>query len=85
MVGVRISLVRATSNGASRTPAMPAAETDTKRELSGEGDDSMSRPPAEVGPGDAEVKDNPGSGRANRAERKERKKLVRVDKRREWM
>ena len=44
--GVRISFVRAMSRGASKMPAKPAAETATASEANGEGEDSMSRPPA---------------------------------------
>lgn len=46
MDGVRINLVRAMSKGAKSIPAMPAAETATVREASGEGEESISRPPA---------------------------------------
>lgn len=44
--GVRMSFVRAISRGASIIPAIPAAETATVREASGDGDDITSRPPA---------------------------------------
>lgn len=46
--GVSMSFVRAISRGASITPAIPAAETATAREESGDGEESMSSPPAEV-------------------------------------
>lgn len=44
--GVRMSVVRAISRGASMMPAKPAAETATASEAKGDGDDNMSRPPA---------------------------------------
>ncbi len=44
--GVRMSFVRAMSNGARMIPAMPAAETATAKEASGDDDDSTSSPPA---------------------------------------
>ena len=44
--GVRMSFVRAISRGASIIPARPAAETATISEANGEGEDSISRPPA---------------------------------------
>ena len=44
--GVRISLVRAISTGARIAPAIPAADTATLKDARGEGEDSMSRPPA---------------------------------------
>lgn len=43
--GVRISFVRAMSRGARTIPAIPAAETATAKEDSGEGEQRMSRPP----------------------------------------
>ena len=43
--GVRINLVRAMSRGARTMPAIPAAETATAKEDSGEGEQRMSRPP----------------------------------------
>ena len=46
--GVSMSFVRAISRGASITPAIPAAETATAREESGDGEKSMSSPPVEV-------------------------------------
>ena len=83
VAGVRMSLVRAMSSGARRTPARPAAETDTSRDASGEGEDSMSRPPAaeaEVVTGD-DANERPGSGSARTAERKERIKDEIVERR----
>ena len=74
--GVRMSFVRAMSRGASMMPARPAAETETKREAMGEGDDNMSRPPAAelvVAVGD-DAKERPGSGKARKAEKNERMK-----------
>ena len=44
--GVRMSIVRAMSRGASNMPAKPAAETATASEADGEGEDNMSSPPA---------------------------------------
>ena len=44
--GVSIIFVLATSRGARITPAMPAADTATAREASGDEDERMSRPPA---------------------------------------
>ena len=44
--GVNKSFVRAMSRGASIMPAKPAADTATASEAKGEGDDSISRPPA---------------------------------------
>lgn len=44
--GVRMSIVRAMSRGASIMPAKPAAETATASEADGKGEDNMSRPPA---------------------------------------
>lgn len=46
--GVSMSFVRAISRGAKTMPAIPAAETAKVREVSGEGDDKMSIPPAFV-------------------------------------
>lgn len=43
--GVRMSFVRAMSRGARTMPAIPAAETATAKEDSGEGEQSISRPP----------------------------------------
>ncbi len=43
-----MSFVRAISRGASITPAIPAAETATAREESGDGEESMSSLPVEV-------------------------------------
>ena len=83
MEGVRINFVRAMSRGARRTPAIPAAETDTMREFKGDGEERMSRPPVAVEDGDMEGKESPGSGRASSAARKERKNDVDVDRRSE--
>lgn len=44
--GVRMSFVRAMSRGARIMPAIPAAETETAREVSGDGEERMSSPPA---------------------------------------
>lgn len=78
-----MSFVRIMSRGARKTPAIPAADTATKREFSGEGEESMSMPPAAVGLGDSVAKEMPGSGMANNAARKDRRRDVRVDRRRE--
>lgn len=43
--GVRMSFVRAISRGARMMPATPAAETATANEPSGDGEESISRPP----------------------------------------
>jgi hypothetical protein len=64
-------------------PARPAAEIATAREDSGDGEESMSRPPAEVEDGVA-VKERPGSGSESSAEKKDRTKEVMVDRRIEW-
>ena len=80
--GVSMSFVRAISRGARMIPAMPAAETATVKEASGECEDSTSRPPAYEKFG-AAVNDSPGSGRARKAEKKDRTKDVRVDKKME--
>ena len=82
--GVRMSFVRAMSRGASITPAKPAAETATASEANGEGEDSISRPPAYESDGFA-VKESPGSGSAMNAEKNDRTKEVMVDRRIEWM
>ena len=44
--GVRISLVRAMSIGVRMIPATPTADTATPRDARGDGEESMSRPPA---------------------------------------
>ncbi len=44
--GVRMSWVRAMSRGARSMPVTPAADMATAREVRGEGDARMSRPPA---------------------------------------
>ena len=44
--GVSITFVLAISSGARMTPAIPAAETATASEASGDEDESTSRPPA---------------------------------------
>ena len=80
--GVSKSLVRAISSGASITPAMPAAETATAKEESGDGEDSMSSPPVCVYE-DVNWKERPGSGKARRAEMKERANDVIVERRME--
>ena len=82
--GVRMSLVRAMSRGASITPAKPAAETATASEAHGAGEDNMSRPPAYGGDG-VVVKDSPGSGSAINADKNDRTKDVIVDRRIECM
>ncbi len=81
--GVRMRFVRAISRGARRIPAMPAAETATRSEESGEGEESMSSPPALLKDG-VPVKESPGSGRERRAEKKDRTKEVIVDERIEY-
>ena len=82
--GVRMSFVRAISRGARMIPATPAAETATAREESGDGEESISRPPAKVEDGDP-VKESPGSGSESKADKKDRTKEVMVDRRIEWM
>ena len=82
--GVRMSFVRAISRGASIIPARPAAETATNSEANGEGEDSISRPPAVDNDWDA-VKESPGSGNAMNAEKNDRTKEVIVERRIEWM
>ena len=59
---------------------MPAAETATSSEESGEGELSTSSPPALLKDG-VPVKESPGSGRNSRAEKKDRTKEVIVDER----
>ena len=81
--GVKISFVRAISRGARRIPVMPAAETATRSEASGEGEESTSSPPALLKDG-APVKESPGSGRESSAEKKDRTKEVIVDERIEY-
>ena len=86
MEGVRINFVRAMSKGARIMPASPAAETDTNREAKGDGEDSISRPPAGgtlAVVGD-DVKERPGSGRARKAEKTERMKDEIVERSSEW-
>ena len=81
--GVRMSFVRAMSSGARRMPARPAAETETRRDTTGEGEEIMSRPPAAdafVVIGD-DANERPGSGRARKAEKKERMKDEIVERR----
>lgn len=80
--GVRISFVRAISRGARRIPAMLAAETVTAREMSGDGEDRISSPPALFNDED-NWSERPGSGSARRAERNDRAKDVIVEKRTE--
>lgn len=82
--GVRMSLVRAMSKGASIMPAKPADETATASEAKGDGEDNISRPPVLEGDGIA-VKESPGSGSAMKAEKNDRTKEVIVDRRMEWM
>ena len=81
--GVRISFVRAISRGARRMPATPAAETATRSEASGEGELSTSSPPALLND-EVPVKESPGSGRENSAEKNDRTKEVIVDERIEY-
>lgn len=64
-------------------PATPAAETATAKEDSGDGEESMSRPPAKVEDGVA-VKERPESGSESNAEKNDRTKEVMVDRRIEW-
>ncbi len=76
--GVRISFVRAVSKGARTMPAIPAADTTTASEVKGEGDESISNPPAYVN--DEEIgNERPGSGSARTAERNDRANEVIVD------
>ena len=81
--GVRIIFVRAISRGERRIPVMPAAETATRSEASGEGEESMSSPPALLKDG-VPVKVSPGSGRESSAEKKDRTKEVIVEERIEY-
>lgn len=81
--GVSISFVRAMSSGARKMPARPTAETETRREFIGEGEDRISRPPAAMGLGCNAEKVTPGSGTARRADKRERKKEVKVERRKE--
>lgn len=83
MDGVRINFVRAISSGARRMPAMPAAETATSSEASGEGELSTSSPPALLKDG-APVNESPGSGSESSAEKNDRTKEVIVDERIEY-
>ena len=77
------------SRGARRMPARPAALTAAKRDVNGEGEERMSRPPTEEGvvirAGASAWRDMPGSGRARRAQIRERVKEVIVERRMEWM
>lgn len=66
------------SSGASTIPDMPAAKTATLNELNGEGEDRTSRPPVKFR-GEERLRERPGSGRARRADRKDRTKEVTVD------
>ena len=84
MEGVSISLVRTISRGARKTPAIPIADTATNKELSGEGEEMMSIPPAAAGLPVKLYCDIPGSGKAKSAARKDRMKDVKVDRSREW-
>ena len=81
--GVRMSFVRAISRGARMIPAMPAAETATRSEESGDGEESMSSPPALLKDG-VPIKESPGSGSESSAEKKDRTKEVIVDERIEY-
>ena len=78
-----MSFVRAVSSGARRMPAMPAAETATKSEASGEGEFSTSSPPALLKDG-VPMNESPGSGSERSAEKKDRMKEVMVDERIEY-
>jgi hypothetical protein len=85
--GVSMSLVRAMSMGARIMPARPEADTVAKRAARGAGDERMSIPVREEGPG-RELpadRDMPGSGRARTAQIKERRKVVSVERRTLWM
>lgn len=57
---------------------MPAAKTTTAKELKGEGEDKTSRPPVRLRC-EEKLRERPGSGRARRADRKDRIKEVTVD------
>lgn len=57
---------------------MPAAKIATAKELKGEGEDKTSRPPVRFR-GEEKLRERPGSGRARRADRKDRTKEVTVD------
>ena len=83
--GVRMSFVRAMSTGARTIPAIPAAETATRREATGDDEEDTSRPPMVEYAGGATKKEEPGSGSARRALKSERTKDVNVDKRIECM
>ena len=80
---MRISFVRAISRGVRSMPAIPAAETATRSEASGEGELSTSSPPALLKDG-VPVKESPGSGSESSAEKNDRTKEVIVDERIEY-
>ena len=82
--GVSISLVLAMSKGASIVPAIPAAETATARDDSGNAEERISNPPVYVpGPDGVRLKERPGSGRAKTAEMTDRRKELTVARRME--
>lgn len=81
--GVSMIFVLAISRGASSEPAMPAADTAIARDVSGDVDERISRPPAYVNGVDIR-KERPGSGKTRIAERKERVNDVIVDNRIEY-
>ena len=71
VIGVKSSLVRAMSSGARMSPAMPDAETETRRERKGEGEERISSRAREEGDGNEVIVDWVGSGRANTAQKKD--------------
>ena len=87
--GVSISFVRAMSIGARTMPAIPAALTAANRLAKGDGEDRTSMPPTVDGvgirAGVMPCSDIPGSGRASKAQRRERTKEVIVERMMEWM
>ena len=86
--GVRIRYVRAMSRGARTTDARADAETATRREERGEGEERISRPPTGAlveGVRRFMVGRPLGSGRDRSAARRERVQVVRVEKRILWM
>ena len=62
---------------------MPAAETAARSEESGDGEESMSSPPALLKDG-VPMKESPGSGNESSAEKKDRTKEVIVEERIEY-
>ena len=80
MEGVSKSFVRAISNGARISPAIPDADTETRSEKRGDGEDRISNRARLEGEGKEEMVE-PGSGRARTAQKKDRRKEAIVEKR----